>query len=1043
MLGKQIQHYKIIEKLGAGGMGEVYLAEDTTLKRRVALKLLAPAYSNDPEFVGRFRHEAQAAAALDHPNIVTVHELGEHEGQLFITMQYVRGQTLQELIKSGKLTLEQSLDIAQQICEGLSEAHQAGIVHRDIKPANIIYTKDSVAKILDFGLAKISGATKLTKEGSTLGTVQYQSPEQCRGEEIDERSDLFSLGIVLYETITGKLPFTGDYEESVRYAISHEEAQPLSRFASGVTDDIQRIVSKLLEKDPALRYQNAESVISDLKGLDRDAGPSVKIGFLRRRRIKPIRASVITALTVIGIVSAYFLIERTSVQEQFGLARKDITGWQNSIAVLPLRDFSSNKDHEYFSDGMTDAIIGKLSGIKNLKVISMTSVMRYKNPDRDLKKIGHDLQVNTILEGSIQLEGNRLRVRAQLINVADDAHLWTQTYNRELESIFDVQDDISQALVNAMRIELFGEDTTIITRRYTQNIEAYNFYMRGRHLWSKRTQRDLTKAIEYFEKAIELDSNYAMAYSGLADAWAVIRGYIDVPGTVSKAEAISKAKEAAEMAIALDGELAEAHASLGLVLNYGSDLEGAEKEFLRAIELNPGYGWARFWHSNLLGDMARYPDQIREEEIAFELNPMSIPLINNRAKRKWLTLEWEESEELYQRLIEMEPNRWRSYTAYAGLLISMGRNDDAIRQYSLAVQIDEHAYKNLALAYDRIGDFEKALWAASEYMKSTSDKHDAYDTRGHIYVLNGMPDSAISSFKKALKLEPDFVSSIWKLGHVYMFRQEYANAESLFQVLASSTNKYIRGRGRIDLTQIPLHQGKFSKALAMLDELKDKALADSLSGFYQIFGIMKRGFIYHHLYIDDQELAISEYEKVIKIQEDIEPNDWSVAPARGGIAVSYAKSGDMRKADQLMGELEEDIEKYGPSALPYYWVGAGWLEMEKENFDAAATYFENGFKVFPGYFAQREIARSYLGAGRVNDAVVALEKTIHGYLDNRGYWPTWYVMTHYYLGQAYEAAGRNDEAIEQYETLLDIWRDADDGIKIIEDAKERLAKLKS
>ncbi len=1040
--GTMVEHYRIVEKIGAGGMGEVYLAEDTKLHRKVALKFLPSQYVADADFKARFVREAEAMAKLNHPNIITIYEVSEHHGRPFFAMELVEGQSLRDLAKSKELSIDRIIELAIQVCDGLSAAHDKKIVHRDIKPSNIVIDAYGRPKILDFGIAAVQGAEHLTKTGSTLGTVQYMSPEQVQGQEVDHRSDLFSLGVVLYELISGRTPFEKGNEAATLKAITQDNPEPLARYKADIPDELQRTISKLLEKNPSLRYQHADGVVSDLKRMITPTQSSIAAVSIGRKKRWPVwlGAGAIAALLVI---SGYLISDRLLIGEKSGLAKSDETVWENSIAVLPLRDFSSGQDQEYFSDGMTDAIIGKLSGIKNLKVISMTSVMRYKNTDRDLKKIGYDLQVNTILEGSIQLEGNRLRVRVQLINAANDAHLWSQTYDRQLESIFDIQDDISRAIVDAMRIELVSGDTIAIARRYTQNIEAYSFYMRGRHLWAKRTERDIRKAIEYYEKAIELDPYYALAYSGLADAWAVIWQYVEVPGAVTKTEATVKAREAAEMAIGLDEGLAEAHTSLAQSLRNEPNLEGAEKEFLQAIELNPGYFWAHFWYSLLLQDMARYPDQIREEDIAFELNPMSITLIGNRALRKRQSYEWQEAEELYQRLIEIEPNRSQSYITYAYFLAkSMGRNEDAIRQCSLAVQIDKQAYNDFAYIYEWIGNVDKAIWAANMYLESTPDKHNAYDTRGGIYALNGMLDSAIASFVKALELKPDFVSSLWKLGNIYMFRQEYAKAESLYQVVASHPDKYTRADGRLYLTQIPLHQGKLRKGLRMLGELKDKAIAESVKDWHLAYGFIKRGFIYQRI-LSDQKSAITENEKVIEIMKDINPNSWMVASARGAIANSYALNGDMRKADRLMAELKRDIDRYGPSAIDDYQIWNGMLEMEKGNYDTAAVLFQKAFKITPLFFLREYLGRSYLGAGRIDDALGIYKKIITRYELNRAFWSAFSASLHFHLAGAYEEAGRFDDAIAQYEIFLDIWRNADDGIKMIEDAKERLAKLKN
>ncbi|MCP4706875.1 MAG: protein kinase [candidate division Zixibacteria bacterium] len=1023
-----VGHYRIIEKIGAGGMGEVYLAEDTKLKRQVALKFLPYHFLSDETAKARFRREAQAAAKLNHPNIVTIYEVSEYMNRPFFAMECCDGKPLRDVIKEKELSIDESINLTIQICEGLEKAHQAGIVHRDIKPSNIVIDSDGRPKLLDFGLATVQGTEKLTQTGSTLGTIGYMSPEQIEVKEIDHRSDLFSLGVVLYEMITGRLPFKGDTEAGTLNSILNDTPEPLSRYKSNVPDQLQQIVTKLLEKNPAYRYQSAAGVLSDLKRLSSVTLPARK-GNL----------GLWIATAAVIIVAGYFLVNNFLITDR----AKNVAG-DNSIAVLIFRDQSPNKDQEYFCEGMTDAIIGRLSGIQNLKVVSLTSVLRFKDTDRDLKKIGKELGVETILEGSIQKERDRIRIRAQLIDVSEDAHLWSDQFDQKLESVFDVQDDISRAIVDAMKIKLFGEDTTIFAHRYTENIEAYNFYVRGRHLWNKRTEQDIKKAIEHFESAIELDPYYALAYSGLADAWAILPDYLDVPGAVTRTGANVKAREAAEMAVELDENLAEAHTSQGLIHSYENNWAESEKEFLRAIELNPGYFWAHYWYSMVLEDMARYPEQIRENEIAFELNPMSIPLITNRAYRKKLNFEWKEAEELYKRLIEIEPNRRYSYTEYAIFLaICMGRNEDAIRQCSLAVEVDKNAYNNMAYMYEWIGDFEKALWAANMYIESAQYKYDAYDTRGKIFMLSGKLDSAEVWFKKALELKPDYVTSLRRLGRVYMFKQEYAKAESLYQIIASHPDKDIRASGRLLLTQIPLYQGKLKEGLRMLDELKDKAIAESIttqswmgSGFY------RKGLIYEEL-LNDQKSSTVEYEKTIETLKDIYPNSNLVANSRANIAYNFAKEGNFDKANQLLKELEQDIDRYGPSALNDYLIAVAGIEEEKGNYDIARTYWEKIYKVSPVFYVSKYIGINYLKAGRPANAIKVFERIINRYESNRSAFPGLSVLAHYYLGQAYEETGRYDEAIEQYETFLDIWKNADDGIEAIDDAKERLAKLKS
>ncbi len=1033
--GTRIAHYQIISKIGAGGMGEVYLAHDTKLDRKVALKFLSFHLSQDQTSRARFTREAKAAAKLDHPNIVPVHEVGEYQGRPFFAMAHIEGQSLREVIKQGNLSVQGAIDHCMQICEGLHKAHESGVVHRDIKPSNIIIDTEGRARILDFGLATLSGEEKLTKTGSTLGTVGYMSPEQITGENVDRRSDIFSIGVILYEMLTGRRPFEGDNDAAVVKAITDAAPEPVSRFKSGVSGELQQIVDKALSKDVSLRYQHADGMLSDLKRLKTEPAPT-----------PPSKIGLWITAAVVVLAAGYFIVDRFVLTD-----RAVEKGWDNSIAVLPLRDFSSGQDQEYFSDGMTDAIIGKLSGIKNLKVISMTSVMRYKNPDRDLRKIGHDLQVNTILEGSIQLEGNRLRVQAKLINVSDDAHIWSQTYDRELESIFDIQDDISQAIVNAMRIELFDEGAKSISRRYTKDIEAFDSYMRGRQLWTKRDYVNLLQQIEHFERAIELDPYYALAYSGLADAWAIGGGQaLDFTGgrAVSKTEALKKAREAAQTAIEIDENLAEAHASLGLILWKESDLQGAEREFQKSIELNPGYHWAHFWYSIVLQETARYQDKIKEEEIAYQLNPMSKPLNYNRALNKWLSLELEEAVILYHRLLEIDP-KWTS-SALSILLVNMGRNDEAISLSEKAVEVNLNAYHDLAYIYSQIGNFDKALWAANKAIELLPDKYSAIDTRADIFADNGMLDSAVVSFAQALQLKPDYVGSILKMGNVYMFMQEYGKADSLYRIVASYSDKYWRAEGRLSLAQLPLHQGKFKLALVLLDKLKDEAISDSINDFRLVEGIFRRAATFQEI-LHEHDSAIAEYEKVIRLLKDIAPNAQLLHSSQARIGYSHALRGNFEIADKIIEEYKVNFDRYGPRSYYSFWFISGRVELEKGNFDSAIANLERVvmLNARPDHKNRQILAGCYFRAGRIEDAIVLYEKMINRYDRSgalgrgRADWPALSVITYYNLGKTYEAAGRYDDAIKQYETFLDIWKNADEGLESVEDAKERLAKLKS
>jgi serine/threonine protein kinase/Tfp pilus assembly protein PilF len=740
--GTTVSHYKIVSKIGSGGMGEVYLAEDTELKRQVALKFLPHQFVFDDNAKARFKREAQAVAKLNHPNVVTVHEVSEFGGRPFIVMEHVGDQILGDFFKKKDCTFDKVIKLAIQICKGLKEAHSAGIVHRDIKPSNILIDRSGRLKLVDFGLATIAGSEKLTKTGSTLGTIGYMSPEQVKGIETDNRSDIFSFGVILYEMLTCQRPFKKEGEAATLKAILDDTPEPLARFKADLPEEMQRIVSKTLEKNPDNRYQHVEDIIVDLNKLADISKPEV-IPFNRSKTPLIIAFGLIFVIIIIG---GYFIYDLSLKSKSPRTEMTAKSQWQNSIAVLPFRDFSPQKDQEYFCDGMTDVIIGKLSQLKDLKIISMSSVMRYKNPERNLKEIGQELNVATILEGSIQKEEGRVRITTQLINVADDAHLWAQTFDKELESIFSIQDEISREIVNAMKITLLSEDETSFAKHYTENLEAYDFYLRGRFFWNRRTEESLLKAIEYFEKAIKLDSNFALAYSGLADAYSVLPGYSNYPD----AETMPIAKEAAQKALALDDNLAEAHASLGQVYSGAEDYESAEKEFLRAIDLNPGYATAHQWYSLMLDEMNRSDEALKEIEIAHDLDPLSIVIHINLANKKCEYWDWSEAENIYRRALEIDPNRGSVYGWYGFMLLRQGRFDEAAQMVERTGQLMPGMTNTVLI-------------------------------EGIYYYYNRQYDEAIDQLNKAVALDSTLVITRLHLGRSYLAEEMYTEAKREFE----------------------------------------------------------------------------------------------------------------------------------------------------------------------------------------------------------------------------------------------------------------------
>lgn len=540
MIGQTISHYKILGKLGGGGMGVVYKAEDTKLKRTVALKFLPPELTRDQEAKERFVHEAQSASALDHPNICDIHDIGEtDDGQLFIVMTCYEGETLKRKIANGQLSIDNCIDHAIQVAQGLQKAHEHGIVHRDIKAANVMITSDGIAKIVDFGLAKLSGQTVLTKAGTTVGTAAYMSPEQARGEPVDHRTDIWSLGVVLYEMVTGQPPFKSEYQEAAVYSILNETPTPLTALRSGVPMELERMVNKCLEKSPSGRYQHMDELLVDLKALKK----SLEMGQTTRAVSAPIRTTrqrrflygTIAIIVVAVILGVIYLALPT---------REPL----DSIAVLPLESRSGEPNQEYFCDGMTDAVITELQKIKSLRIISWTSVKKYKKSEKSLPEIAKELGVKAVVEGSVLREGETVRINVQLIQASPEKHMWANAFDRSMRNILALQSEVAQAIVQEIKVVVTPDEQKRLAATYRVNPEAHELYLKGKFFAEKLGETDLKKAVEYFNLAIAKDSNYALAYSGLGLAYY----YYATLGWLSPQEAFQKVEEAATMALQKD-----------------------------------------------------------------------------------------------------------------------------------------------------------------------------------------------------------------------------------------------------------------------------------------------------------------------------------------------------------------------------------------------------------------------------------------------------------------------------------------------------------
>jgi serine/threonine protein kinase/Flp pilus assembly protein TadD len=735
IVGKRIGRYQVLSHIGRGGMGEVFLAQDASLGRKVALKFLPTHFTNDQERVRRFRQEARAASNLNHPNILTIYEIGSEDSTHFMATEYVEGETLRQRLVGVRMKLGEALDVAIQVASALAAAHEAGIVHRDIKPENIMVRSDGYAKVLDFGLAKLTERAAVssdsrwptlgkveTNPGVVMGTVQYMSPEQARGLEVDARTDIFSLGVVLYEMLSGRAPFEGGTTSDVMVSLLDKEPVPLSNYSPEVPTELQRIVGKSLRKDREERYQVVKDLLIDLKSLrdeltfeaklERSVPPEVSSGAVASgtggrtartdraeaahptssaeyivtgiKRHKRVAVLTLAALAVAVAAAAYFYSLRSG--------RATI----NSMAVLPFVNAGDDPDTEYLSDGITESLTNSLSQLPNLRMIARTSAQLYKGRETDPQTVARELGVQAVLTGRVVRRGDSLSISAELVDARDNSHIWGEQYNRRLSDVLVVQQEIAREIAEKLRVRLTGEERRRVTRNYTENVEAYQLYLRGRYHWNKRTAEGLRQAIDYFQQAIDRDQNYALAYSGLADCYSNLQGYAGAPPR----EMRPRARAAALRALEIDDSLAEAHASLGLNSHQSWQWAEAERELKRAIELNPNYASAHQWYSLWLEVMGRSDEALGENRRAQELDPLS-PIINTNFAR-FYTLRGQVDTAINEcrKVIELSPNFPQAHVILGLAYQKQGRHEEAIAELQKAVELSGRASLPLgALGY--------------------------------------------------------------------------------------------------------------------------------------------------------------------------------------------------------------------------------------------------------------------------------------------------------------------------------------------------------
>lgn len=790
-----ISHYRIISKIGAGGMGEVYLAEDLKLGRQVALKVLAHELTENPAHLQRFEREARAASALSHPNILTIYEIGEHAGRHFIASEFIEGQSLRQLMKRGGLGLPEVVNISIQIASALAAAHELGIVHRDIKPENIMVRKDRLVKVLDFGLAKLlnqesdeseeEAVTRVmlkTTPGVVMGTTPYMSPEQTRGHDVDERTDIWSLGVVMHQLITGNLPFAGNTRSDIIASILKTEAPSLANEAETVPRELEHIVSKALRKNREDRYQHIRDLLIDLKDCKQELQFSSRLsGSIRptligsqsttqtvetvapassaitdrhtassseyiSRQIKRHKSGVIIAVVVlIGLVvlsvvaySRYFVArEKTAI---------------DSLAILPFANDSGDAEMEYLSDGLSESLINNLSQVPRLKVIARSSAFRYKGKEVNPEEVAQALGVKSILSGRLLRHGDSLQISVELMDVRDKTQVWGAQYNRSGRDLLAVQQDIAREISTNLRLRLSPAERSRVNNIHTENPEAYELYLKGRFYWNKRTGESLKKSVDYFNQAIGKDPSYALAYVGLADAYIVIPFF----SVGSAQDAYPKAKAAARRALEIDDTLAEAHTAMAAVLmDYDWNLAESNREFERAIELNPNYANAHHWYAreNLI-IMGEFDKALAEMRRAQELDPLSLIINANFGKAYFNAHRYDEAIEQLRKTIEIDQTFFVAHHYLGSAYAMKGAFSEALAEYQTAHQLNEydpHVVALTARLYAVMGKRAEALAELGKLKAIAKERYVADYSVALVYAALGDKDQAFELLEKSYR----------------------------------------------------------------------------------------------------------------------------------------------------------------------------------------------------------------------------------------------------------------------------------------------------
>lgn len=980
MIGQTISHYKILEKIGEGGMGIVYKAQDTKLDRIVALKFLPQYLASDEHEKERFFHEARAASALNHPNVTTIYEIDETDGQVYLVMEYVEGKTLKQIIEGESPSIKKVLELAIQIGEGLQAAHEKQIIHRDIKSDNIKVTPKAQVKIMDFGLAKLKGATKLTKAGTTLGTAAYMSPEQAQGEEVDHRSDIFSFGVVLYEMLTSKLPFGGEHHAAIIYSILNEEPQPLARFNNKVSVELQRIVSKALAKDKEERYQHVDDLLADLrrekKSLEYVKSPILTQTYEPLKPKRNLLKVLIPASVLVVLVLVFFLLNPFKVEvtkEQTAQAS------QNSLAVMYFENIPDPQDKEHTGEMVTNLLITSLSQVQGLEVISRERLYDIQKEigQTEAKSITPSLAsriaqragVGTMLLGSILQTKPQLVVTARLIEVKSGKILNSQRITGySADKIFPLVDSLAILVRNDLKLTPTSmSEAKSVAEVTTSSPEAYRSYLEGVELTNKLFNLEARAA---FSRAIELDSGFAMAYFRLSN--------------VSEDKA---GRETLKKAWKLSNKV-------------------TEKERLQI--------------------QAAYVSRIE----------------NNKTK----------AAAILERLLQKYPHEQTAYLLLAFVYEELLDHDKVQQTYIRGLKadsLDKTLWNSLGYSYAGMNRKKEALQCIDQYLKLAPGEPNPYDSKGEIYFVFGQIDSALYWYQKAVSFRSDFIT-IDKLGSNAILQQDYPTAEKFLHQLGSTSDKLQKASAENALVFINLRKGQFKKAQMQLQENLLSHQSQKLQAIVE----------YDYVLLTFTADELGDYPSMLKYMQKLsselkkDPSDKFYG--RGGLAWAYLKNGNSKMAHQLTDDLKKVVQSgKEPLRQIEYDYSVALLAYAEGNFDLALEQFQKALQpVYPNHAPQFYYALTLLKLGRLSEAIPELQRTTWWSPISTGnisltffptwvYWPIASVKAHYWLGVAYQQQGEKVKALKEYEKFLEIWKEADPGIKEIEDAKQRLAKLKA